>query len=31
MMTITELCDATGMKPYIVKEALKRFGWHMAN
>lgn len=30
MMTITELCDATGIKAYTVKETLKRFGWHMA-
>lgn len=30
MMTVTELCEATGMKPYTVKETLKRFGWHMA-
>jgi hypothetical protein len=28
MMTITELSEATGLKPYTVKEALKRFGWH---
>jgi len=30
MMTITELCEATGIKAYTVKETLKRFGWHMA-
>jgi hypothetical protein len=30
MMTITELCEATGIKAYTVKETLKKFGWHMA-
>jgi hypothetical protein len=30
MMTITELCETTGMKPYTVKETVKRLGWHMA-
>jgi hypothetical protein len=30
MMTITELCEATGIKTYTVKETLKGFGWHMA-
>ncbi len=30
MMTVTELCEATGIKPYTVKETLKKFGWHMA-
>jgi hypothetical protein len=29
-MTITELSEATGLKPYTVKETLKKFGWHMA-
>ena len=28
MMTITELCEATGIKAYTVKDILKRFGWH---
>ena len=28
MMTIAELSEATGVKPYSVKEVLKRFGWH---
>jgi hypothetical protein len=28
MMTVAELSDATGIKPYSVKESLKRFGWH---
>jgi hypothetical protein len=30
MMTITELCETTGIKPYAAKETLKRLGWHMA-
>jgi Bifunctional DNA primase/polymerase, N-terminal/AAA domain len=30
MMTLTELCEATGIKAYTVKESLKKFGWHMA-
>lgn len=30
MMTITELCEATGLKQYTVKETVKRLGWHMA-
>jgi hypothetical protein len=30
MMTITELCEATGIKPYSAKDILKGFGWHMA-
>jgi len=30
MMTITELCEATGIKAYTAKETLKKFGWHMA-
>jgi hypothetical protein len=30
MMTVTELCEATGIKAYTVKETLKKFGWHMA-
>ena len=30
MMTITELCEATGLRPHTVKETLKEFGWHMA-
>jgi len=28
MMTIAELSEATSVKPYTVKESLKRFGWH---
>ena len=28
MMTVAELSEATGFKPYSVKETLKRFGWH---
>jgi hypothetical protein len=28
LMTVTELSDATGIKPYTVKETLKRLGWH---
>ena len=28
MMTVAELSEATGIKPYSVKESLKRFGWH---
>jgi hypothetical protein len=27
-MTVAELSEATGIKPYTVKESLKRFGWH---
>jgi hypothetical protein len=28
LMTIVELSEATGIKPYTVKESLKRLGWH---
>jgi hypothetical protein len=28
IMTVTELSEATGIKPYSVKETLKRLGWH---
>ena len=28
MMTVAELSEATSVKPYTVKESLKRFGWH---
>jgi len=30
MMTVSDLCEATGIKLYTVKETLKKFGWHMA-
>jgi hypothetical protein len=30
MMTVSDLCEATGMLPYTVKENLKKFGWHRA-
>jgi AAA domain len=30
MMTVSDLCEATGIKPYNVKETLRRLGWHMA-
>jgi hypothetical protein len=29
MITIRELCEATGLKVYTVRETLKRLGWHM--
>src|SRR4029077_14052545 len=28
MMTITELAEATGLKPYTVKGTLTKLGWH---
>jgi hypothetical protein len=30
MMSVAELTEATGMKPYTVNETLKRSGWHVA-
>jgi hypothetical protein len=30
MMSIAELCEATSLKPFTVKETLKRTGWHVA-
>jgi AAA domain len=30
MMSVPELCEATNLKPYTVKETLKSFGWHVA-
>jgi hypothetical protein len=30
MMSIAELCEATSLKPFTVKETLKRLGWHVA-
>jgi AAA domain-containing protein len=30
MMSVPELCEATNLKPFTVKETLKRFGWHVA-
>src|SRR5580700_6445979 len=29
MMSIAELSEAAGMKPFTVKETLKRLGWHV--
>jgi hypothetical protein len=30
MMSVPELCEATNLKPFTVKETLKRTGWHVA-
>jgi hypothetical protein len=30
MSSIAELCEMTGLKPFTVREMLKRFGWHVA-
>jgi hypothetical protein len=30
MMTVSDLCDATGMKPFTVRETLRKLGWHSA-
>lgn len=30
MMSVPELCEATNLKPFTVKEMLKRLGWHVA-
>jgi hypothetical protein len=30
MITVPELCEETGAKPYAVKETLKQLGWHCA-
>jgi hypothetical protein len=30
LMSVSELCEATNLKPFTVKETLKSFGWHVA-
>ena len=30
MMSVEELCEATSLKPFTVKQTLKRTGWHVA-